>query len=177
MSGTVLVTGFGAFPGVPRNPTAELAAALDGVRVAGHTIVGRVLPVSFQRGPDEAIALAVEHYASLVVGLGVATRRSVVCVESRGIRVAHDRLDVDGTGICLPEPLRADGPPIVEATLDVQALAGALDARVSDDAGRYVCNAWLYRVAHALSVPVGFVHVPPAGLAPERLQRGLAALL
>jgi hypothetical protein len=65
----------------------------------------------------------------------------------------------------------------VDATIDVHRLALALGANVSDDAGRYVCNAWLYRVARGFPAPVGFVHVPPSGLDPAILLAGLRALL
>lgn len=168
----MLVTGFGAFPGVAHNPTEALATAIDGAKIAGHPVVGRVLPVSFQRGPDEAIRLARAHGAVLVLGLGVATARSGVCVEAQGVRVQQSTVDVDGVCQTL-----LDGPERVEATLDVPRLAEALQATISHDAGRYVCNAWLYRVAHTLDVPVGFVHVPSAGLPLERLQAAIATLL
>jgi pyrrolidone-carboxylate peptidase len=59
----------------------------------------------------------------------------------------------------------------------VDRLARALGAVLSDDAGRYVCNAWLHRVASALDVPVGFVHVPAEGIAAERLLDGISALI
>jgi pyrrolidone-carboxylate peptidase len=59
----------------------------------------------------------------------------------------------------------------------VTRLAEALGATCSDDAGGYVCNAWLHRVASTLAVPVGFVHVPAEGLPPDRLLHGLSALL
>lgn len=166
-----LVTGFGPFPGVEDNPTAALARAVDGQRIGEVELVGRVLRVSWAEGPDTAIAFARELEAEWVVGLGVATARHRVEVETIAVCEWRDRPDVDG--IC---DGGLSGPPVVHATLDTAALASALDARLSDDAGRYVCNAWLYRVCHALEVPVGFVHVPSAGLSVERLLRGLAVL-
>ena len=49
---------------------------------------------------------------------------------------------------------------------------------MSEDAGGYVCNGWLYRVGRALpDTPVCFVHIPPTGLAPERLLEGLRGWL
>ena len=168
----VLVTGFGSFPGVPDNPTAHLARAVHGLVVGDCRIEGHVLPVSFARGPQAAIELAQRHQVRLVVGLGVAVARNQVCVERVGVRVQHDRVDVDGATAC-----GLVGPDRVAATLDTERLAQALGAELSDDAGRYVCNAWLYRVAQTLPVPVGFVHVPPAGLAPQRLLDGIRALL
>jgi len=168
----VLVTGFGAFPGVSHNPSGELARAVDGAEVDGVRVVGRVLDVSYTRGPREAIRLARSLGAALVLGTGVASSRSAVDVERRAVRAASGPADVDGR---TRSGLR--GPAIVEATIDVARLAAALGANVSDDAGRYVCNAWLYRVARGCTVPVGFVHVPPAGLDRALLLAGLRALL
>lgn len=168
----VLVTGFGSFPGVEDNPTAALATALDGQRAGAASIIGRVLPVSYRRGPAEAVRLALEHDVVMVLGFGVANSREQVEVECRAVRVSSGLPDVDGktdTGLT--------GPNEVFATIDLEKLAEALYARPSSDAGEYVCNAWLYTVASALSVPVGFVHVPAAGLPPERARAAITRLL
>ncbi len=168
----VLVTGFGAFPGVADNPSGALARAMDGADLDGVRVVGRVLDVSYTRGPREAIRLARSLGATLVIGTGVASTRTAVDVERRAVRAATGPADVDGR---TRSGLR--GPPIVEATIDVARLAAALGANLSDDAGRYVCNAWLYKVARGCAVPVGYVHVPPAGLDPAHLLTGLRAIL
>lgn len=169
----VLVTGFGPFPGTPHNPTDALCRSVTGLRVGALELRGVVLPVSYRRGPDAAIAdaLALGPELALVLGLGVAGARTGVWVERTARRVDAGPIDVDG---------RSDaalfGPPEVRATLDVDRLAEALGAGVSDDAGQYVCNAWLYRVSQAVDAPVGFVHVPPAGLPLATLLAGIAAL-
>lgn len=172
MARPVLITGFGAFPGVTDNPTVVLARAVQGVVVAGHPVVSEVLPVTWQGGPQRAIALARAQNAVLVVGLGVAMDRSQVCVETVATQQDWARPDASG-GL----PPTCDGPPWVSATLDCERLALALEAQLSNDAGRYVCNAWLYQVTQALDCPVGFVHVPSGGLAPSLLFRGIEALL
>jgi pyroglutamyl-peptidase len=168
----VLVTGFGSFPGVPENPTARLARAVDGARIGEATVIGRVLPVSYARGPALAIELAREHGVALVVGTGVAVTRPGVTVETVGRRVLEGACDVDGASLC-----GLSDDELVAATLDVRRLAAALGATLSDDAGRYVCNAWLHRVASELAVPVGFVHVPAEGIDAERLLDGISALI
>ena len=167
----ILVTGFGPFPGVDDNPTAALARAVDGQHLGEVEVVGRVLPVSFARGPDLAISVAREVGAELVVGLGVAVKRSQVEVETVAVCAWSESPDVDG--VC---DAALSGPNEVRATLDTMRLADALGAGLSSDAGRYVCNAWLYRVTSALDVPVGFVHVPSEGMPVETLLRGLASL-
>jgi pyrrolidone-carboxylate peptidase len=158
---------------VSDNPSGRLAEAVDGQIVAGVHIVGRRLPVSYERGPAEAIAVARQVGATLVIGLGVAQNTDRVRVERWASRVCSaDVPDIDG--VCVE---RLGEPERVHASLDVAALAAALDADVSTDAGQYVCNAWLYRTAAALDVPVGFVHIPPSGMPAEQLLHAISAIL
>lgn len=171
-AGRVLVTGFGPFPGVPENPSGRVARAVHGARVGGVDVTGIELPVDYDEGPRRAVAAAREIGASLVLGLGVATGRAGLWVEREAHLVADGAADVAGatrTGL--------RGAPVVRASLDPDRLARALGARLSDDAGQYVCNAWLYQVASSLEVPVGFLHVPLEGVAPHTLLGGLRALL
>ena len=173
MSRPLLVTGFGPFPGVADNPTAALAQALDGAQLGPVTVVGRVLPVHWVDGPARAIATARAIDAAWVIGFGVAVGRAGVEVETRAVADLAPKPDAAGA-----LPPRLDGPPAVTATVDCARLAAALGARCSSDAGRYVCNAWLYQVVTALpGVGVGFVHVPAAGIAPADALAGLAAWL
>jgi pyroglutamyl-peptidase len=174
LSRPILVTGFGPFEGVADNPSARLACAVDGRRIDGHTVRGVVLDVSYERGPARAIAVARTIDAAFVLGLGVHRRDDRLHVERVGRNVGSaDRDDVDGRRL----DRLGDGPERVGATLDVEVIAEVLGAERSDDAGRYVCNAWLYRVASALPErPVGFLHVPPSGLAVDALVRALSAL-
>jgi len=169
----ILVTGFGPFGPVVDNPAARLARAVHGRRTGGETVVGLVIPTSFARGPAATIAAARLVGPRFVIGIGVATTRSGVEVERRAVATGDGRTpDVDGATLD-----RLDGPDVVASTLDPERLAAVLGADLSDDAGRYVCNAWLYQVARALDVPVGFVHVPSDGLDPERLLTALRWLV
>jgi pyroglutamyl-peptidase len=166
----IFVTGFGPFGDVSDNPAARVARACHGCRIAGQTVIGRVIPVSFVRGPAETIAVARALQPRLVVGVGVAIERPVVTVEQRAQAHGQRRVDVDGA----IEHFDACQPNAVSATLDVERLAAELGAEISTDAGTYVCNSWLYRVTLALpDIPVGFVHVPCSGLDLERLLRAL----
>ncbi len=184
---TVLVTGFGPFLEVTDNPSGVLARAVDGAVLPGLSpavlpgfedtpvrVVGRELPVSYARGPAEAVRAAWELGAVAVIGIGVAVSRARVSVERLGRRACGGSPDVDGVVLDALAP--SASPEVHGSTLDVERLCAALDADPSDDAGGYVCNAWLYRVAGALpGVAVTFVHVPADGLAPERLLRALSA--
>jgi pyroglutamyl-peptidase len=164
----VLVAGFGPFGEVMDNPSARLALALDGAIVNGVCIIGREMPVSYQRSVQRCVEWAAEFDVGVVIGVGVAVSRERVTVERTG---AHPQdilqADVDG-GVTVKSPQHA--PSQVRATLDTEQLALHLDAVVGDDAGRYVCNAWLYQAVQQIDVPVGFLHIPPKGLDSERLR-------
>ncbi len=154
-----LVTGFGPFLDVEDNPSGRLAREIDGRGAAGFDFRGLVLPVSYERGPNMAIDEARRIGARFVVGFGVSRRARGALVETLAFAGrTPGQPDVDG--VC-------DGvngeEAIVNASADTELLARCLGAELSEDAGRYVCNAWLYRVTRALDVPVGFVHLPLAG--------------
>ena len=169
----ILVTGFGPFLNVTENPSAQLALSLDGRTFAGHKVIGRVLPVSYERAPALTLATVREEGPfSLVLGTGVARGRAGLCVESVAHPECGAQLDVDG------ERMTRLGQGKVASTLDVAELASCLQATVSGDAGGYVCNAWLYQVAVALpQTTVGFVHLPPGGVCVERFGAGLQRFL
>jgi len=172
----VLVHGFGPFLDVTDNPAARLAQGVDGARTGAWSVVGEVMPVSYARAPELSVARARMLGAKLVIGVGVAQRRAEVCVEARAVPVADQtHPDVDGVRLSSLDVAPA-GP--VAATGPVDKMAAALGGVVSVDAGRYVCNAWLYRTVRALGeeVPVLFLHVPPVGLQPQRLLAALAHL-
>jgi tRNA nucleotidyltransferase (CCA-adding enzyme) len=87
---------------------------------------------------------------------------------------------VDGAQLADLAQLGGDGPATRWSTLAEAPFCAASGAGVSRDAGAYVCNAWLWQTLGALprasGVAVGFLHVPEAGMAPEALLAGLAAV-
>lgn len=164
----ILLTGFGPFREVTDNPSARLVKALDGARIADHDVSSLVLPVSWTTALPTVIAAARRCQPALVVGFGVATAREVLQVEAVGRREARGP---DAHGLSAPALL---GPAEVPSTVDVARMADCLGGTVSHDAGHYLCNAWLHQTAAALPCPVAFVHIPPAGVAPDRIRAGLA---
>lgn len=167
----ILVVGFGPFLDVADNPAATLALAIDGLeaRVPPLRVTGREMPVSYARAAEQTQRWARELSADFVLGVGVARARRQPLVERIGRRRADPTLaDVDGERL---ERLAADGPDEL-ACDDAARLAAALDVGLSDDAGAYVCNAWLYRTLSA-GTRSAFLHVPPAGFPVARLAAGL----
>lgn len=182
MADRALVTGFGPFLDVVDNPSGRLAEAVNGLHLApGVEVHGLRLPVSYARAPALTLEAVARLEPRLVIGLGVAMGRPGVCVEALGRRRPLSG-SPDSDGVIL-EDLEVDGPEVVGATAPAQALAQALGAVVSDDAGGYVCNAWLYRVLRGLEIlpparrPAAiFVHLPAQGLEPEVLCRGISSI-
>lgn len=178
---TLLCTGYEPFGDHDRNPSGAVARELDGTTVGDREVVGRVLPVEFDRAGDEMRDLIDDHDPDAVVATGLAAGRSGVSVERVGVNVADcvgipDNADAEPRNERIRET-RDDGerpPAAYFATLPVVEVVEALletgiPARVSNTAGTHLCNDVLYETRAYLegasngeseSVPAGFVHLP-----------------
>lgn len=168
---TLLCTGFEPFGEHEANPSATVARRLDGDEVAGHRVVGAVLPVEFDAVDDRLRSLVAEHEPAVILATGLAGGRTCASVERVGVNVddavtTPDNADADPAD----ERIDGDGPaaqfasiPVVET---VEALLDAgIPARVSNSAGTHLCNHVLYATrtwleATGRDVPMGFVHLP-----------------
>ena len=176
----VLVTGFGAFPGAPKNPTAEIIAALErhAGRLArlGLSLRREELPVMFDGADDRLRALVARYRPDVILHLGVAGRRRRISIETRAINRAGP-LHPDASGRCPPQILVPGAASGLRATYPASRILAALrrhgfDAERSIDAGDYVCNATLYRSLLDGTAPeIGFIHVPKARGAQRPLAR------
>jgi len=186
MSGLrVLLTGFEPFGGEPVNPSQSLVTALARRAPPDRRLrlLAAVLPVDRRRMP-EALARAVrEHRPDVVLGVGQATGRARVDLES----VARNRIDFrgerdNGGHVALDEPLAEGGPERLVSRLPLRALAGELRAqglpvRLSRDAGSHLCNALLFELLRRYPrVPSAFVHVPLLPAQAARRGKGEPAL-
>lgn len=161
-----LVMGFGPFGDVQDNPAARLARAVDGAALPdGRPVRGAVMDVAWRRCWTQTQALTVALRPALLIGVGVAVGRPRPALERRATNALEpSRPDVDGALRALVSP---DGPAALRATASLPA-AARLGIGESDDAGSYVCNAWLYQAIHEApaGLPVAFLHIPNAGLDP-----------
>jgi|HubBroStandDraft_4_1064222.scaffolds.fasta_scaffold173574_2 pyroglutamyl-peptidase len=166
----VALAGFGPFPGVPFNPSAVLVGELarrrrpafaDVVRTThvfatSYAAVDRDLPRLFAEKPD------------LVLIFGVAGRRRYLSVETR----ARNALSVLHPDVSGHRPTRGTiecgKPGALRGAAPFAQLLGAVrpsgfPARLSRDAGRYLCNYAYWRaLERARETPtlVQFVHIP-----------------
>jgi pyroglutamyl-peptidase len=169
MKKRVLITGFEAFGEVARNPSASLVQRLQGGTVAGHGVVGAVLPVVFGKSGDLLRELIRENDPVLVLCLGVAASRRVLSLERVAVNL-DDAPIADNEGQQPVDlPVVEGGPAAYFSTLPLKAIWTAWQRRgwaseVSATAGSYVCNHVFYHLMHALrrrcAVSAGFVHVP-----------------
>lgn len=186
----VLITGFGPFPGTERNPSREIASALELDPPEGLRVRARELPVSFSGAPATIAAFVEERKAEepvLLLGLGVQPDAAFRLERLARGRLTGDRPDNDGR---TASDIAVNAGQDLETTLDLEHLAGVLreigapDVAVSEDAGGYVCERTYHQLlasAKELGAAALFLHVPPAdAMDPERqtiFVRGLLGAL
>jgi pyroglutamyl-peptidase len=181
----VVLTGFGPFPGAPFNPSARLVEALSRRRrpaltsldlkthifATTYAAVDRDLPKLFVAKPD------------IVLMFGLAGRRRHLSIETRA-RNAMSQLFPDAEGYCPPgnviapkhaSAFRGNAPFM---HLLAAARDRAVPARLSRDAGAYLCNYIYWRALQNIQGGkplVQFVHIPPVRRSTRRRGKRRAA--
>lgn len=165
---SILLTGFGPFPGMPRNPS-QFAVERFPDKLGRMEIQRVVLPTIYDTAGAAIETLLVETRPDICLCLGVAGDaflRLETVARNHGTISAPDQ-----SGAIRSGPIAPTGPDTYACTLPFPALHAALKrlgiaAELSDDAGGYVCNHVFYTACHAterqgLATACGFVHVPP----------------
>ena len=172
MTATILITGFGPFPGAPFNPSEPLALELARRRhpaFAGVRRVGHVFRVTYEAVDAELPALIAREKPAALVMFGLAARTKHVRIETRARNVVTHVLP-DADGQIRTAATIAPGAPVALSLrapthrLLLAALASGVPAALSHDAGRYICNYLCWRAAEAgrggRPRLIAFVHVP-----------------
>ena len=169
---TILLTGFGPFPGVPVNASAHLAkklAHLAARRFPGHRVVARELPVVWAVAVEKLEALYATERPKLALHFGVSEMARGFVIETVARNATSAALDAEGRRTSA-RVIVPNGP----ATLMTMLPAGDIVARLEDlgvpvylsgDAGRYLCNAIFYAALRSVrgAAPLamaGFIHIP-----------------
>ena len=100
MAEKALVTGFEPYAGHRLNPSAKLAAALDGAEIAGHVVVGRCIPVAFAGLAKHIDTMLAEVEPTLVIALGLHPGESMIRLERFGVNLADFAIP-DNAGVRL----------------------------------------------------------------------------
>ncbi|MBI3705544.1 MAG: pyroglutamyl-peptidase I [Rhizobiales bacterium] len=183
---TILLTGFGPFPGAPVNPTGPLVRALKrSTRQPSVKLVAHVFMTDYAAVDRDLPKLLKQHKPDALLMFGLATRARLLRVETLARNVVSVRPDVGGKTL-----QRRSIVPGARATMTMRAPARALlaalrkaqvPARLSRDAGDYLCNYLCWRATEAAARNNGprlaaFIHIPPMrrgsnGLKPHDLAR------
>ncbi|MGD9920753.1 MAG: pyroglutamyl-peptidase I [Pseudorhodoplanes sp.] len=184
----ILVTGFGPFPGAPENPTGRLVRALVRNSRLGVTVKAHVFPTRY-KAVDRALPRLLKTFKpDALVMFGLATRARALRVETLARNRISDRPDAGGftPGPCQIDAASRRSLPVrapVDAMLHGLKRTG-LPARLSRDAGDYLCNYTLWLATRAAGQRDGmelsaFIHVPKLSLriTPEALLAAGEAVL
>jgi len=164
---TVLVTGFSPFPGAPVNPTERLMHRLParlGAFRSGVLFVFHVLPTTWAGRQEVTEGLRHDIRPDAIVHFGVDGSRRTINIETRAVnRAILVRPDAAGAAPAQPE-LETGAERFRTSTLPASALceaarSGGAPARLSRNAGTYLCNATLWDSIGS-GIPSIFVHVP-----------------
>jgi pyroglutamyl-peptidase len=174
---TVLITGFGRFPGAPFNPSGPLAAAVGRRWRPALADVRRVMHVfetSYVAVDRDLPKLMAKHRPDIVLMFGLAARTPFLRIETRA-RNAMSILFPDVSGHRPNTRAIAPGHPALHGHAPFARLLGAARAcgtrsRISHDAGRYLCNYVYWRALEASrsGTPlVQFIHIPTVARGPR----------
>jgi pyroglutamyl-peptidase len=172
----VVWTSFEPFDSHDTNPSIDVARG--GAEAASSHLESDsdVLPVRYRATDTWLEETFAPRPPRWLIHVGLAASRDLVCLERRGRNVPGERDDESGS--CIESPLESSVEAL-ETTWPIDAIVEPLDAllrsndlpgaRISDDAGAYVCNALYLRSlerarAHreaGSEVHSLFVHVPP----------------
>lgn len=171
---TVLVTGFAPFAGETINPSQLIAQELDGTTIAGHRIVGAILPTEFATSLASLQNLLEQHQPAAVLALGQAGGRAEISLERVAVNLIDARIPDNAGAQPVDVAVVENAPNAYFSTLPLKAMLAALHAEgipaaLSHSAGTFVCNQCFFGLLHLLESHTvstagaargGFVHVP-----------------
>jgi pyroglutamyl-peptidase len=167
----ILVTGFGPFPGAARNPSGLLAQKIIRSRRlrAFARIEGAIIPTVYEEILVTFPQLIETEKPDAILMFGLAGGAPCLRIETQALNFASN-LYPDAARNKASQTLFADAPEKLYVRSPVERLLKAargtgIKARLSADAGRYVCNAALFAaLATAERLPkrplAAFVHIP-----------------
>ncbi|WP_407147394.1 pyroglutamyl-peptidase I [Bradyrhizobium sp. ORS 86] len=169
----ILITGFGPFPGAPFNPTMALVKRLTELRRPAFDDIARtshIFDVTYATVDRELPELLATHRPQALLMFGLAGRTGYLRIETRVRNAVTTRFPDAGRqharkgSIADGADARMFGPH--SENLLRAARATGIDARLSRDAGSYLCNYLSWRAIEAVDRDNGvrlaqFVHVPP----------------
>ena len=165
---SALVTGFGPFPRVPRNPSQLLVERLDDA-IGDLTLHRRILPTDYRAAGPLIETLLDVLRPDFCLCIGVARAGDPLRLETTARNLGTVQTP-DQSGFTFSGAIAAGAPETYAATLSLDRIHAALHERghrvvLSNDAGGYVCNYVFFTARHhiarsGLLTACGFLHIP-----------------
>lgn len=184
----VLITGFGPFPGAPYNPTQPLVARLVRLRrpaLADVELASHIFPVTYRAVDQELPKLLARIRPHALLMFGLAARTGHLRIETRA-RNAVTMLWPDAAQTRVRKGSIGAGTDAMmfgphTAKLLRAAHATGIDARLSRDAGAYLCNYLSWRAIEATRADdhlqlAAFVHIPLLARGATSLRKGVSRI-
>jgi len=173
----IAVAGFGPFPGVPKNPSAEIVQALTKMQRFRAANIARdtaIFPTAYGTAEAELEKLIAKKPDAIVL-FGVAGSARHIRVET----IARNRASIlhpdharftPAVRKLIPDGAERIGVRGAAMRMRAAIRATGVKAELSINAGSYLCNAVFYRALAATAAlkpqPLTFfIHVPPTGAA------------
>lgn len=176
----ILISGFEPFGGSDTNPSADVVSRVTAAHKRrplgpGLSLKGLVLPVVGGTRPGSArhaLRNAIARTApDAVICFGEAASRAAICVERVAFNERSYRIADNGGVRVVSAPVIRGAPPSLRSRAShgrlLRAMRAAVRAhgvavRVSDDAGRFLCNEVLFDCLHRArgAYTAVFIHLP-----------------
>jgi pyroglutamyl-peptidase len=169
----VLITGFGPFPGAPHNPTMALVKRLAGLRRPAFDDVeleSHIFHVTYRTVDRELPALVARVRPQALLMFGLAGRTDYLRIETRARNAVTTTFPDADRSIAMKGAIVPGADAMMFGPHTAKLLRAArgtgIDARLSRDAGSYLCNYLSWRAIEAVGGKDGpllasFVHIPP----------------
>ena len=165
----LLLTGFEPFLDFTLNPTMKVVEELDNTIIGDYQVIGRILPVDFNKSGRMILDLIEEIKPEAVVSLGLAAGRFKMTPERIAINFKDGPADNEGNQP-VDEAVQIEGAAGYLSTLPIRKMVSrmmeeGLPAEISNSAGAYLCNNVMYEAIHYAHIhnkdmPSGFLHMP-----------------
>jgi len=168
----IVVTGFGLFRDYTVNASWEAVKGLPEIWTDDqNTLIIEEIPVEYEFIQKNVPEKWEDQRPDFVVHVGVSSLAKAVTLETQAHNDGYEKPDVKScyphANCCLPT-----GSQILKSSLDLQQLCNSVnltstetglgvEACLSEDAGRYLCDFSYYKSLHAMKGRSLFIHVPP----------------
>ena len=165
-----LLTGFEPFGSHTTNPSQDLIGALPASINEEIKLKKVILPVDRERAPKALLANLHQWDPDVVLCFGLASDRSMICLERVAINLMDFRIPDNGGVKVTETAIIENGPAAYFSNLPTRDLLKKLleenfPARISLTAGSFLCNQIFYTLMHEietcqLNTKAGLIHLP-----------------